>query len=166
MTIRKIIGALPYGLLLLLMGGIGWAGNALAHGKAEHGHGHNGDAHMEAMKKTKEAIPEEYRVMDRTPVTPTPASLTKGAALFQANCAACHGAEGKGDGLVGAGLENPPASFLDLEHSDIYPPGEKYWIITRGQPELGMPAFGKQLGPAERWHLVNHILELQKSVRQ
>jgi mono/diheme cytochrome c family protein len=34
-----------------------------------------------------------------------------GKALFEANCASCHGVSGKGDGPVGAALNPPPRDF-------------------------------------------------------
>lgn len=132
-----------------------------AHGKEQHGAEKPVD-HMAAMHRLKEKIPEDYRVMDRTPVAPTPQSLAKGKELYAKHCAACHGAGGKGDGPAAAGMATPPANFLDLDHSSIYGPGEKYWLIGNGSPETGMPGFSSQIGPLDRWHLVNHILSLQK----
>ncbi len=38
-----------------------------------------------------------------------------GTQVFEANCQTCHGAEGKGDGPAGAGLQPPPANFTDSE---------------------------------------------------
>ena len=34
-----------------------------------------------------------------------------GKALFEANCASCHGVSGKGDGPVGSALNPPPRDF-------------------------------------------------------
>lgn len=147
---------------LFLMSSVGLEGFALAHG-VEHRHVEKPAGHMEAMYQVKAQIPEEYRVMDRTPVTPTKQSLAKGQALFLKQCAACHGQGGKGDGPAAAGLSTPPANFLDLEHSAIYGPGEKFWLIGNGSPATGMPGFASQLVPLDRWHLVNYIVSLQGS---
>jgi mono/diheme cytochrome c family protein len=133
----------------------------LAHGE-EHRHAEKPAGHMEAMYQVKAQIPEEYRVMDRTPVTPTKQSLAKGKELFLKQCAACHGQSGKGDGPAAAGLSTPPANFLELEHSAIYGPGEKFWLIGNGSPATGMPGFASQLVPLDRWHLVNYIYKLQE----
>ncbi len=38
-----------------------------------------------------------------------------GTQVYEANCATCHGAGGKGDGPAGAGLQPPPANFTDSE---------------------------------------------------
>lgn len=143
-----------------LIGVLLWGSTLLAHGE-EHRHAENSNRHLAAMQQVKTKIPEEYRLMDRTPVTPTKQSLTKGQELFLKHCAACHGREGKGDGPVAKGLPTPPANFLDLKHSAIYAPGEKFWLIGNGATETGMPGFAAQIGPLDRWHLVNHILSLQ-----
>ena len=125
--------------------------------------GHNEDhEHMREMMTLKEQIPEDYRIMDRTPLKPSSESLARGARFYTQLCAACHGPRGVGDGPASAALPAPPASFLDLEHSAIYGPGEKYWIIGNGIPAAGMPGFADRLKPRDRWDLVNFILELQR----
>ncbi|MDG2048733.1 MAG: cytochrome c [Myxococcota bacterium] len=39
------------------------------------------------------------------------ADAAAGKALFEANCASCHGVSGKGDGPVGSALNPPPRDF-------------------------------------------------------
>jgi mono/diheme cytochrome c family protein len=39
------------------------------------------------------------------------AGAAEGKAVFEANCASCHGKSGKGDGPVGAALNPPPRDF-------------------------------------------------------
>jgi mono/diheme cytochrome c family protein len=64
--------------------------------------------------------PTDYPVMARevippidpkTVMTPNPALMTRGKALFAQTCATCHGTEGKGDGPGGAGLSPKPRNF-------------------------------------------------------
>lgn len=135
--------------------------SAWSHGEK---HQEKGNAHMQTMMQVKERIPEEYRIMDRTPVSPTPESIARGQELYARNCAVCHGKDGKGDGPAAAVMNPTPANFLDLGHSAIYGPGEKYWLIGNGSGETGMPAFEK-LEPAKRWDLVNFILSLQEKAQ-
>jgi len=116
---------------------------------------------MSQMYELKEKIPEDYRVMNRTPVIPDQGSLDHGANLFGQFCVACHGIEGKGDGPAASAMTSRPANFLDLEHSAIYGAGEKYWIIGNGSGSTGMPGFGGELSPKDRWDLVNYIYHLQ-----
>ena len=128
------------------------------------GHRHNDkemSEHMHSMMAVKEAIPDEYRIMERTPIFPGEKSLQQGSKLFLQNCSACHGEKGDGKGPAAAALKPPPANFLDKEHSGTYGPGEKYWIIENGIKKTGMPAFS-QFSPSQRWHLVNYIFQLQE----
>jgi mono/diheme cytochrome c family protein len=137
---------------------IGSADRLSAHEKP---HKKESSKHMEAMRAVQRKIPQEYRDMDRPPFPATPASLERGGELFLARCALCHGEEGRGDGRAGRGMEPRPANFHDVAHSDMYGPGEKFWIITHGALVTGMPAFGGILSDDERWNLVQHILSLQ-----
>lgn len=138
------------------------AGLTLAHGNEKHPEKTNMDQHMQAMMAVKEEVPEEYRIMERTPINPDEQSLARGMELFGQNCSVCHGENGDGKGPGAATLSTPPASFLDTHHSSMYNPGEKYWIISNGSETTGMPAF-PNLSPADRWHLINHILSLQQN---
>ncbi|MFO7812325.1 MAG: c-type cytochrome [Pelovirga sp.] len=139
------------------------AGQTLwGHGDEKHPDNNQQTSHMQAMYALKDKIPQEYRIMERTPIVPNQESITSGKALYQQQCAQCHGDDGRGNGPAANGLEPPPANFLDLEHSSIYGPGEKYWIIGNGSGETGMPAF-QDIDPVDRWHLVNYIFNLQTS---
>jgi len=132
----------------------------------EHGkHSMEMSGHMRAMMKIKKKIPEEYRIMNRTPVTPTGESLETGRKLFLQNCAVCHGDKGDGNGPAAGGMATKPANFLNLEHSSMYGPGEKFWIVENGLGEMGMPGFGNQLSAYDRWSLVNFIFHLQEKQR-
>jgi mono/diheme cytochrome c family protein len=146
-----------FGLLLSIF----FAGLAFAHGQEKHPGKSAMDQHMQAMMAVKEKIPEEYRIMERTPIRPDETSIERGKDLFAQYCAVCHGKQGDGKGPAAASLQTPPANFLDTRHSGIYNPGEKYWIIGNGSGETGMPGFS-QISPIDRWHLVNYILFLQK----
>jgi cytochrome c553 len=147
-------------ILLLLL--IATSLSALASGQGHHHHTEETSEHMQSMMAVKKEIPEEYQIMERVPILPTEGSLQKGKELFLQNCSVCHGEKGDGQGPAAAALNPPPANFLEMEHSAIYGPGEKYWIIGNGSEETGMPAF-PQLTPLDRWHLVNHIFHLQES---
>ena len=133
---------------------------ALATGTGLNHHGNQMSVPMQQMMAVKENIPDEYQIMERTPIPPSDKSLQQGRKLFLQNCSVCHGEDGAGKGPAATALETPPANFLDKKHSAIYSPGEKFWIIGHGTEKTGMPAFSN-LTPIERWHLVNHIIQLQ-----
>ena len=48
-----------------------------------------------------------------TVMTPNPALMARGKALYAQTCATCHGAEGKGDGAAGKGLNPKPRNFTE-----------------------------------------------------
>lgn len=139
---------------------IATSSSTLAHEKTHHADG-GMSAHMQSMLAVKAGVPEEYQIMERTPILPTEESLQQGQKLFVPNCSVCHGEKGDGKGPAATAMKTPPANFLEKKHSAIYGPGEKYWIIGNGTGKTGMPAFS-QLTPGQRWHLVNYIFHLQE----
>lgn len=56
----------------------------------------------------REVIPP---IDPKTVMTPTPALMARGKALFAQTCATCHGPEGQGNGPGGAGLNPKPRNF-------------------------------------------------------
>ncbi len=85
-----------------------------------------------------------------------PPSLARGAALYQAHCAACHGASGRGDGPAARKLEPPPSNFHDRERQFVRSLYGLYNTITLGVNGTGMRAF-TELTSAERWALAFHV---------
>lgn len=151
----------PKFIIATLLLNVVFATPVLATGSGHHHHDDDKSGHMQSMMAVKEDIPDEYQIMERTPIHPSEESLQQGRRLFLENCSACHGEEGNGKGPAAASLKTPPANFLDQKHSAMYGPGEKFWIISYGAEQTGMPAFS-HLAPVDRWHLVNHILQLQQ----
>jgi cytochrome c6 len=81
----------------------------------------------------------------------------KSAALYKQKCAACHGADGKGD--TPAGKSTKVKSFGDPEigkQSDE----ELAGVIDKGKNK--MPAYGKSLKPDEIKAMVAYIRTLAK----
>ncbi len=86
-------------------------------------------------------------------------------AQYQNACAGCHGASGAGDGLAGAGLEPPPANFLDSTRASQRSVFGLYNVITLGVAGTGMPSF-RQLSEAERWALAFYVSQLANSTEE
>ena len=83
----------------------------------------------------------------------------RGAALFAANCAACHGAQGRGDGPAAKGLDPAPANFHDaarMAERSVY---GLYNAITLGVQGTSMAPFAG-LGEDERWALAFYAANL------
>jgi high-affinity iron transporter len=78
--------------------------------------------------------------------------IKAGAALYAAQCAACHGAQGRGDGAAGRSLEPAPSNFHDRERMAQRSVYGLYNTITLGVAGTGMAAYA-QLGEDQRWAL-------------
>ena len=93
----------------------------------------------------------------KNPVPSTTESLANGAALFAKQCAACHGASGKGDGTMAAKLKTKPADLTDTEWKHGPTDGEIFTVIRDGATSAGMKAYRGILTERQMWDLVNHI---------
>lgn len=87
--------------------------------------------------------------LDELPVR-TP-SLARGAEVFQANCAGCHGATGRGDGALAAGQDPAPANLADGAALRGVAPLDYYRRISIGTVGTAMPAFEGRLPAEDRW---------------
>ena len=105
-------------------------------------------------------LPKEERdaaALRRNPMAATPASVQKGAELYAVYCTPCHGASGKGDGLVVPKFVPPP----DLSNPDLHKVRtDGYWQSYMSVGGAIMPSYGEALTPEERWHVVNFLRTL------
>jgi high-affinity iron transporter len=79
-------------------------------------------------------------------------AMAQAAKLYQAHCAACHGATGRGDGPAAKGMDPAPANFHDAERMRSRSAYGLYNTLTLGVAGTPMPAF-KALSDDERWAL-------------
>ena len=93
----------------------------------------------------------------------TQEAVDRGRDLFKANCAACHGEEGKGDGPTAATLNPKPRNFTSL---DGWKNGSKvsqiYKTLQEGIPSTGMASYN-YLSPADRFALAHVVRTFAKS---
>ena len=82
--------------------------------------------------------------------------LARGKALYRRHCAACHGAQGRGDGPAAGGLEPSPSNFHDLERMAQRSAYGLYNTITLGVDGTSMASF-KRLREDDRWALAFFI---------
>jgi mono/diheme cytochrome c family protein len=89
----------------------------------------------------------------------------KGKALYQQQCASCHGASGKGDGPVARGLAHQPADLTNHFHL-AQGKGDDYlfWRISEGGTvapfngmQSAMPAFKNAMSESDRWAVLTYI---------
>jgi len=78
----------------------------------------------------------------------TPPSQAAGQAVFEANCAGCHGADGTG------AVENS-RDFTDGEYMRAAAPVAFYQSVTNGKET--MPAFKDSLSDEDRWNVVYYL---------
>lgn len=101
------------------------------------------------------------------PVPATFPSLKNGEVKFQRFCAACHGAEGLGNGKVAASspfapdATGPFAMVLPIagpmSMSKVFSDGHIYTTITLGRGR--MPAY-RRIPEEDRWDIINYIREM------
>ncbi|NKE70760.1 c-type cytochrome [Candidatus Manganitrophus noduliformans] len=94
------------------------------------------------------SIPRKSRSVLISPPAETLDRVARGAALFDVNCAHCHGKVGLGDGPVARYLVLPPFN-LQADQTQQRPAKEIYEIVTDGR--VVMPAFKGVLSAEERW---------------
>ncbi|HXG44705.1 MAG TPA: FTR1 family protein [Gemmatimonadales bacterium] len=78
-------------------------------------------------------------------------TLARGAEVYRSECAACHGATGRGDGPAAAGLDPPPADLSDFRGLLDRSPLDFYQKVTIGVAGTAMPAYETRLPVADRW---------------
>lgn len=98
-------------------------------------------------------VPAPYNAV-RDPYLDTQAKLRRGAAVFDKNCASCHGWSGNGTGSEGMFLVPVPADLEWLARtpktrSDPY----IYWSIAEGGHAFNseMPAYKRTLSKRDIW---------------
>jgi copper transport protein len=99
------------------------------------------------------------------PIPADPTSLSRGRALYTANCVTCHGESGRGVGP--RAFQQFFSSFqradLTADHMEAHSDGDLFWWIGKGIRGTAMPGFEDSLGAEDRWLLVNYIRSLRKT---
>jgi mono/diheme cytochrome c family protein len=99
----------------------------------------------------------------KNPLVPNAARLDHGKALFETDCAPCHGSRAMGDGPV-ARHTTPPATDLTSGQPLARSDGYLYATIRNGSAV--MPAYGDAMSSAERWEVVLYLRQLQLEARR
>lgn len=92
----------------------------------------------------------------KNPLPSDAKTIEQGKKVAQINCASCHGAKGKGDGVASAALSPKPADWT-AQKVQAESDGEIFWKISTGRG--AMPSW-KHLPESERWALVRYIRSL------
>lgn len=110
------------------------------------------------------------RYIDRIPIEVTPELIKLGQTKFNIYCAACHGYDGLGKGMVGQAWSYGLPNFHDAKYKDAAQYTGKdgyifhvarYGVITQGQQK--MPGYAHALNEKQAWAVVAYFRTLQES---
>ncbi|HYB10908.1 MAG TPA: copper homeostasis membrane protein CopD [Alphaproteobacteria bacterium] len=109
------------------------------------------------------ALPAPYLLTDayptsfyHSPVAYDAESIRRGEQAYDANCSACHGAYGYGDGRLADSLPIKP-SDLTGAHLLHHGAGTLFWWISYGIEGTPMPGFDDRLDVDARWDTINFL---------
>ena len=100
---------------------------------------------------------------EKSPLQAAPEVVSRGRALFLANCARCHGPEGKGDGRD----SDHAADLTDTLRDTINTEGVLFYKVWNGHAVQlrvqidDMPAFKDKLPREDVWALVEYLKVLR-----
>ena len=142
-----------------------WASTVFAIGYFFHYHiSHNGvsvagdyESEMEVARaaEAKRALAETVSEASLLKLASDTASVNEGKTLFGQRCAPCHGAQAQG--IIGPNLTDEYWIHGGGKPMDIYA------VINEGVAAKGMPAWGKQLQPAELRKVAAFITTIRNS---
>lgn len=103
-------------------------------------------------------IDAKYKTM-KNPVKSDAASIAAGQALWNKNCASCHGKTGLGDGVKARTLDTPAGDFSKAAYQSM-PDGEIFGKTKIGRED--MPKYDGKLTDEDIWNIVNFTRTLKK----
>jgi cytochrome c oxidase cbb3-type subunit 3 len=99
-----------------------------------------------------------YRLHERAPALPQAGEAERrGEALFQGNCAFCHGADGTGRNWIGSFLERAPRDLTSRRAMAGMSRERLAEVIRTGLPGTSMPAWGAVLSREQIEDLVAYL---------
>ena len=92
-----------------------------------------------------------------SPLAPSfPPDLARGQALYQEQCAVCHGVTGRADGEGAQGLDPAPIAFVGVERARQRSVFGLYQVIDQGLDGTAMASFA-HLPAEDRWALAFYV---------
>ncbi|MHB8422580.1 MAG: c-type cytochrome [Leptospirales bacterium] len=86
--------------------------------------------------------------------------LSSGKALYEQNCAVCHGVKGNGKGIGGRGLTPPPANFTDPGFWKDKTDSFLTHVISNGIGQ--MPSWSDTMTPTQIRDVLSYIQTFRK----
>lgn len=103
-------------------------------------------------------VPAKFKAM-KNPIKVNDASINAGKALYNKNCASCHGKTGLGDGPKARGLETFPGDFSKGEYQD-QTDADHFYKTKFGRGE--MPKYEGKIDDEGIWQMVNYMRTFKK----
>jgi mono/diheme cytochrome c family protein len=92
---------------------------------------------------------------DTQPPPIMPAGVAAGFALYDADCASCHGGPGRARAQWVDGMNPSPPFLVDAPRH--WSQAELFWIVKNGVKMTGMPSWGAVHSDAQVWDIVAFI---------
>jgi mono/diheme cytochrome c family protein len=108
--------------------------------------------HFLVARGSRQGVPNE--------TSNNPGSVAEGDKLYGAECAMCHGMNGRTPTDAGRWMY-PRAADLTSTEVQGYSNPELFWIVKNGIRLSGMPAFGKVESDEHIWSLVHYLRSLK-----
>ncbi len=114
-----------------------------------------GKRHIEFIQA---GVPVEYR-SQRNPYPNVTKAIDAGREVYEANCKACHGPRGRGDGDAGLDLIPSPALLTELSKNQGAADEYLLWTVSEGGQQFGtaMPAFKNRLNEDQTWQVISYL---------
>jgi predicted CXXCH cytochrome family protein len=162
MTIRKIVGVVIVGLLILVAVGSVWI-------KVR---GFRASSEPSPFESTVARALRNFSIPSaeaskNNPYVHDSLYLQQGRELFLSQCATCHGVDGKGTTPIGTSAY-PRVPNLRSTDTQKLSDGEIHYIIENGVQMTGMPAMPGLRSPSksDSWALVSYIRSLRSATEQ
>ena len=91
------------------------------------------------------------------------AMVTRGEAIYRSACLSCHGAELRGEGPAGVGMQPPPADFGD-PHTMAHSEADLLYWVRNGKQGTGMPTFDDTLSDQDMLDVLSYIERRQEGM--
>lgn len=88
----------------------------------------------------------------KVPPLGAPQQVARGAVVYAAHCAQCHGGPGSAQAKLGQSMQPLPGPLVDA--GARWQPRELYWITKHGIKMSGMPAWQFHMSDADLWSVV------------
>ena len=85
--------------------------------------------------------------------------VKNGKLMYDTYCSVCHGADGKGKGLLGDAY---PLPVPDITRPDLAARKDGFFFLRISNGGQQMPAYAYATSPHERWQLITYLRTLQQ----